>query len=46
LGACVLALFSIVFTRFVVGVLVWHLFVWKGITDEVRTFIEIAEEFR
>ena len=31
---------------FLLGVLIWYLFVWKGITDEVRAFIETAEEFR
>ena len=44
--ARVLALFSIVFTGFLIGVLIWYLLVWKGITDEVRAFIETAEEFR
>ena len=44
--ARVLALFSIVFSGFLIGVLIWYLFVWKGITDEVRAFIETAEEFR
>jgi hypothetical protein len=29
-----------------VGLLIWYLFAWKGITDEVRAFIETAEEFR
>jgi len=31
---------------FMIGGLIWYLFVWKGITDEVRAFIETAEEFR
>lgn len=29
-----------------IGIIVWYLFIWKGITDEVRAFIETAEEFR
>jgi len=36
----------LLFSVFVIGGLVWWLFVWKGITDEVRAFIETAEEFR
>ena len=31
---------------FLFGVLFWYLFVWKGMTNEIRTFIETAEEFR
>ena len=36
----------VVSSVFLIGGLVWYLFVWKGITDEVRAFIETAEEFR
>jgi hypothetical protein len=36
----------LLFSGILIGVLVLYLFVWKGITDEVRAFIETAEEFR
>jgi hypothetical protein len=35
-----------IFPSVLLAILFWHLFVWKGITDEVRAFIETAEEFR
>jgi hypothetical protein len=46
LWARVLMFSSILFSGILIGVLIWYLFVWKGITDEVRAFIETAEEFR
>lgn len=35
-----------IFPSILLSFLFWHLFVWKGITDEVRDLIETAEEFR
>jgi hypothetical protein len=35
-----------VFPSALLSILVWHLFVWKAKTEEVRAFMETAEEFR